>query len=121
MLNMGKPVVIYNLARNMIELSGLTVRDEINPNGDIEIAITQIGPGEKVFEDLMDEQTTYLETPHPKIFLAKDQSEASAKITEVIDQIDEQIAGISVSAARDLIMTNVEDSRCISSRKKVGN
>jgi len=121
MLNMGKPVVIYNLARNMIELSGLTVRDEINPNGDIEIAITQIGPGEKVFEDLMDEQTTYLETPHPKIFLAKDQSEASAKITEVIDQIDEQIAGISVSAARDLIMTNVEDSQGISSRKKVGN
>lgn len=52
-LDMGQPVKIINLARRMIELSGLTVRDELNPCGDIEIQVTGLRPGEKLYEELL--------------------------------------------------------------------
>lgn len=52
-LNMGESVKIVDLARNMIELSGLTVRDEENPTGDIEIRTVGLRPGEKLYEELL--------------------------------------------------------------------
>ena len=52
-LDMGQSVKIMDLARRMIELSGLSVRDEQNPEGDIEIAITGLRPGEKLYEELL--------------------------------------------------------------------
>lgn len=52
-LDMGQPVKIIDLARRMIELSGLTVKDEENPDGDIEIEITGLRPGEKLYEELL--------------------------------------------------------------------
>ena len=52
-LNMGEPVKILDLAQRMVELSGLKVRDEAHPDGDIEIAITGLRPGEKLFEELL--------------------------------------------------------------------
>jgi FlaA1/EpsC-like NDP-sugar epimerase len=50
-LDMGQSVKIMDLARRMIELSGLTVKDEQNPDGDIEIEITGLRPGEKLYEE----------------------------------------------------------------------
>jgi FlaA1/EpsC-like NDP-sugar epimerase len=52
-LDMGHSVKIMDLARRMIELSGLTVKDEQNPDGDIEIEITGMRPGEKLYEELL--------------------------------------------------------------------
>ncbi len=52
-LDMGESVRIMDLARRMIELSGLTVKDEENPDGDIEIAISGLRPGEKLYEELL--------------------------------------------------------------------
>jgi FlaA1/EpsC-like NDP-sugar epimerase len=52
-LDMGKPVKIMDLARRMVELTGLTVRDEHRPEGDIEIIITGLRPGEKLYEELL--------------------------------------------------------------------
>ena len=52
-LDMGQSVKIMDLARRMIELSGLTVKDEQNPDGDIEIEITGLRPGEKLYEELL--------------------------------------------------------------------
>jgi FlaA1/EpsC-like NDP-sugar epimerase len=52
-LDMGQSVKITDLARRMIELSGLAVRDEQNPDGDIEIEITGLRPGEKLYEELL--------------------------------------------------------------------
>ncbi|MDR9836127.1 polysaccharide biosynthesis protein [Herbaspirillum huttiense] len=69
LLDMGQPVKIIDLARRMIELSGLTVRDELNPDGDIEIQITGLRHGEKLYEELLigeDSETT----PHPRIMKA---------------------------------------------------
>ncbi len=52
-LDMGQPVKIMDLARRMIELSGLTVKDGQNTEGDIEIEITGLRPGEKLYEELL--------------------------------------------------------------------
>jgi FlaA1/EpsC-like NDP-sugar epimerase len=52
-LDMGQSVKIMDLARRMIELSGLTVKDEQNPDGDIDIDITGLRPGEKLYEELL--------------------------------------------------------------------
>jgi len=52
-LDMGEPVKIIDLARRMIELSGLSVKDERHPHGDIAIAVTGLRPGEKLYEELL--------------------------------------------------------------------
>ena len=52
-LDMGSPVRIIDLARRIVELSGLTVRDEVDPDGDIEIEISGLRPGEKLYEELL--------------------------------------------------------------------
>ncbi|MFM7801259.1 MAG: UDP-N-acetylglucosamine 4,6-dehydratase family protein, partial [Limnohabitans sp.] len=52
-LDMGEPVRIMDLARRMIELSGLRVKDEKYPDGDIEIEISGLRPGEKLYEELL--------------------------------------------------------------------
>jgi FlaA1/EpsC-like NDP-sugar epimerase len=52
-LDMGQSVRIMDLARRMVELSGLTIRDEVSPDGDIEIEITGLRPGEKLYEELL--------------------------------------------------------------------
>ncbi len=52
-LDMGKPVLIYDLAVKMIKLSGLQVLDENNPDGDIEIQYSGLRPGEKLYEELL--------------------------------------------------------------------
>ena len=65
-LDMGEPVRIYDLALKMVYLSGLMVKDELHPNGDIEIKVTGLRPGEKLYEELLlgdDPQSTI----HPKI------------------------------------------------------
>jgi FlaA1/EpsC-like NDP-sugar epimerase len=52
-LDMGEPVRIMDLAKRMVELSGLGLKDESNPAGDIEIRVTGLRPGEKLYEELL--------------------------------------------------------------------
>jgi FlaA1/EpsC-like NDP-sugar epimerase len=68
-LDMGQSVKIIDLARRMVELSGLSVRDETNPDGDIEIEITGLRPGEKLYEELLIGDNPK-PTPHPRIMKA---------------------------------------------------
>jgi UDP-N-acetylglucosamine 4,6-dehydratase len=68
-LDMGEPVNIVDLARKMILLSGLSVRDESNPGGDIAIAFTGLRPGEKLYEELLIGDNPE-PTVHSKIFRA---------------------------------------------------
>lgn len=71
-LDMGEPVRIFDLAKNMIELSGLSIRDENNPTGDIEIEITGLRPGEKLFEELLIDLNASEKTINPKIWRARE-------------------------------------------------
>ena len=68
-LDMGEPVRIMDLARRMIELSGLTVRDQATLVGDIDIAITGLRPGEKLYEELLIGDNP-APTTHPRIMKA---------------------------------------------------
>ena len=70
-LDMGESVKIAVLARRMIELSGLSLRDDSNPEGDIEIVVTGLRPGEKLYEELMLGDNPQ-PTLHPKIQRAQD-------------------------------------------------
>ena len=68
-LDMGQPVRIYDLASRIVQLSGLTLRNESNPQGDIEIKVTGLRPGEKLYEELLigDDPKP---TQHPRILKA---------------------------------------------------
>ncbi|MDC7711662.1 polysaccharide biosynthesis protein [Vogesella indigofera] len=70
-LDMGEPVKIIDLARRMIHLSGLEVRDEYHPHGDIEIRCTGLRPGEKLYEELLIGDGV-LATDHPRIMRAQE-------------------------------------------------
>ena len=71
-LDMGQPVKIIDLARRMVELSGMAVRDELHPNGDIELTVTGLRPGEKLYEELLIGDNPK-PTQHPRIMKAHEQ------------------------------------------------
>ncbi|WP_250462658.1 polysaccharide biosynthesis protein [Microbulbifer litoralis] len=71
-LDMGEPVLIYDLARRLIQIMGHTVRDEDNPDGDIEIQITGLRPGEKLYEELLLGDSV-AGTDHPMIMRAEEE------------------------------------------------
>lgn len=91
-LDMGQPVSIYDLACNMIELAGLTV------GRDIEIEITGLRPGEKLFEELKLEDETHTRTNHDKIFIMHTK-EVTDKVDKDIEQLAELLATDSGEAA----------------------
>jgi FlaA1/EpsC-like NDP-sugar epimerase len=65
-LDMGEPVRIYDLASQIVVLSGLTLRNEANPMGDIEIKLSGLRPGEKLFEEISISDNPK-PTQHPRI------------------------------------------------------
>ncbi len=91
-LDMGEPVRIADLARNMIELSGLSIRDEDNPDGDIAIKFVGLRPGEKLYEELLI-GTASEQTSHPRIMRAHE-----AFITW--DGLNDRLNGLSDAAEK---------------------
>jgi FlaA1/EpsC-like NDP-sugar epimerase len=71
LLDMGQPVKIRELAENMIRLSGRSLRNADSPEGDVEIVVTGIRPGEKLFEELVFDDSEVEPTRHAKILRAK--------------------------------------------------
>lgn len=84
LLDMGAPVRIYDLAKTMIELAGLTVRDEHNPDGDIEVIEVGLRPGEKLYEELLIDDTSE-PTRHTRIRRAR---EKFVSMSELNGQLD---------------------------------
>jgi FlaA1/EpsC-like NDP-sugar epimerase len=85
-LDMGKPVRICDLARRMIHLMGMTVRDEQHPDGDIEIAFTGLRPAEKLYEELLIGNNV-TGTQHPMILRAIEHSLPWERIQGMLDEI----------------------------------
>jgi FlaA1/EpsC-like NDP-sugar epimerase len=71
-LDMGEPVKIYDLARRMVELSGLRVKDDDFPSGDIAIKVVGLRPGEKLYEELLIGNNPQ-KTQHPRIMKASEE------------------------------------------------
>lgn len=86
-LDMGNPVRIYDLAKNMIELSGHSVRDQEHPHGDIEIKITKPRPGEKMFEELSTSGELQ-KTAHPKIQQSSEHQVLVEKVLNAVNQLE---------------------------------
>jgi len=90
-LDMGSPLRIDDLARRMIELSGLEVKDKNNPQGDIEIVYTGLRPGEKLHEELLiDASSSRL--VHPKIMRAVENRLLPAELEAVLDGLSHAVA-----------------------------
>jgi FlaA1/EpsC-like NDP-sugar epimerase len=83
-LDMGEPVKIYDLAVRMVELSGLSVKNEENPDGDIEIVISGLRPGEKLYEELLIGNNP-IKTDHPSIMKAR---EHSLELEELLKKLE---------------------------------
>ena len=106
-LDMGEPIKIIELARRMIKLSGYTVADDENPDGDIEIKISRLRPGEKLYEELIvgDNVTS---TYHPSIFQSKESKLSKHNMEEFYKQIEKCIKKQDSIKARDLIFDLVK-------------
>lgn len=85
-LDMGKPIKILDLAHKMISLSGLTIKDKLNPYGDIEIVIKGLYPGEKLHEDLLLGKDP-IPTEHPKILKVKETFFEFKELERKLDQL----------------------------------
>ena len=108
-LDMGEPVRIHDLARNMIQLSGLRVRDEANPDGDIEIEIVGLRPGEKLYEELLIGDNP-MPTGHERIMKANEPlSFTATQFAELMDQMEDAVTRRDVIGARDLLIRLVVD------------
>jgi FlaA1/EpsC-like NDP-sugar epimerase len=106
-LDMGTPIAIQKLARQVIEASGYTVRDAEAPDGDIEIVITGLRPGEKLHEELLIGEG-YLTTAHEKIFTALEASLSEIEIASILRSLREAVATADDNAARAVITRWVE-------------
>lgn len=85
-LDMGEPIKIVDLAHRMVELSGLTIRDASNPEGDIAIEFTGLRPGEKLYEELLIDGTSE-PTRHRKIMRARDSQPDARVLEQAVDSI----------------------------------
>ena len=86
LLDMGDPVFIKDLAIQMVRLSGLTVKDKQNPEGDIEIHTIGLRPGEKLFEELLIDSHS-MNTSHPLIYKALERKVDSEFLENILLQM----------------------------------
>jgi len=106
-LDMGEQVSILKIARQMIEATGYRVRDADTPDGDIELVITGLRPGEKMREELLI-GSDMLTTPHPKILRAQEQCPSQLGIATALARLRRAIEARDEAMARAVITTWVE-------------
>lgn len=109
-LNMGELVPINKLARQMIEGAGYSVLDDANPDGDIEIVVTGLRPGEKMIEELLI-SPDMLTTPHPKIMRAQETYLSELEMANALKDLRNAIETSDEGAARAVIARWVEKTR----------
>lgn len=109
-LDMGKPVAIRLLAKQVIEAAGYAVRDAENPEGDIEIVVTGLRRGEKMHEELMIGDGV-IHTNHAKIFTVREQVRSEIEIAASLRALQRAIADGDVDAAREVAVLWVEGYR----------
>lgn len=106
-LDMGKPVKIEQLARQVIESAGFTVRDAQNPDGDIEIEFTGLRPGEKMTEELtLNGQR--VGTGHRKVFFTVESGLSEIEVASAMRSLRQALAASDEDAAREIVARWVE-------------
>ena len=107
-LDMGKPVKIYDLAVKMIQLSGLHLLNEENPNGDISIVYTGLRPGEKLYEELL-VGNNVSNTENSRILRAQEEMIEWVTLKPLLDQLNEASSKGELSRIRDLLIEIVPE------------
>jgi FlaA1/EpsC-like NDP-sugar epimerase len=106
-LDMGESVRIVDLARKMVRLSGLEVKDVENPAGDIEIVFTGLRPGEKLYEELLIGDNVQ-GTDHPMIMKAEETYIEWGELSEILAKMEAAIAKGDPEVLRDLLLKSLE-------------
>lgn len=101
-LNMGEPVKIVDLARRMIHLSGLEVRDNNNPDGDIEVRFSKLRPGERLYEELLTGDNDFA-TDHPMIMGTCEESPSWDHIENVLRRLERAVNAMDCQTIRLLL------------------
>ncbi len=107
-LDMGKPVKIQDLAHRMINLMGLSVSDESNPDGDIEIQYIGLRPAEKLYEELLIGSNVH-GTEHPRIMRADEECLTFEQLSGLLDQLRTASARLDYAGARETLLAAVKE------------
>jgi FlaA1/EpsC-like NDP-sugar epimerase len=107
-LDMGSPVRIADLAKRMIQLAGYTVRDEKNPDGDLEIRFTGLRPAEKLFEELLIGKNV-TGTEHQRILRAIEHSLSWEQMRHVLDELAMASVRFDCDRAREVLLRAVPE------------
>ena len=102
-LDMGDPVKIIDLARRMVELSGLSIRDESEPDGDIRIQITGLRPGEKLYEELLIGNNPS-PTSHPRIMKAHEDFLPWPILSDRLEELQQRLKYKDTDALKELLV-----------------
>lgn len=106
-LDMGEPVKIKAMAERMVELSGLSVKDDNHPDGDIEISITGLRPGEKLYEELLIGDNPQ-PTKHPRIMKATEAYLSWSELSPMLDEMRMALTTNDVSRLRSMLTALVD-------------
>lgn len=109
LLDMGEPMLIMDLAHNMIRLAGLSVRSDETPLGDIEIVTTGKRPGEKMYEELFYDASSAERTKHAKIMRARPR-EHTLDVTDSLEKMKQTLVAQDEGTARHLLFGVVDQS-----------
>jgi len=105
-LDMGEPVKIAELANKMIHLSGMSVRSDSNPHGDVAIEFTGLRPGEKLYEELLIGENVAA-TDHPMIMSATEDYIPWDHLKEKLEQLNAAVLADDYSRVRQLLRESV--------------
>ena len=105
-LDMGEPVEIASLAKDMINLSGMTVKDEENPEGDIEIIFTGLRPGEKLYEELLIGENV-ITTKHERIMRATEEDFAWEDLKQHLAELKHAVEIDDYEKIREIFIITV--------------
>jgi len=107
-LDMGSPVRIFDLAKRMVQLAGYTVRDDKNPDGDIEIRFTGLRPAEQLFEELLIGKNV-TGTEHPRILRAMEYSLTWDQMRHLLDELALCSTRFDCERAREILLRAVPE------------
>jgi FlaA1/EpsC-like NDP-sugar epimerase len=105
-LNMGEPVKIIDLARKMIRLAGRTELTRENPDGEIEISVVGLRPGEKLFEELLIGDDPH-PTSNPHIMMARENFLPWQALEPVLKELEQAVAGDRPDVLMDILRRSV--------------
>ncbi len=102
-LDMGAPVKIIDLAYNMTHLMGLTIKDDNNPSGDIEISFSGLRPGEKLYEELLIDDHAQ-PTRHQRILTANERSLSWPDVKKILNELNDAMRDEDLDRLRQILL-----------------